>query len=206
MGDRTTYSGSMYSDFSNKDSDLNVPGSTKNLAPLSPYLNFNPVYLPQSQPEFIFPEGASRQRGRYELAFSQIGVSCMAGATIGGINGFYNGLKSTTLAGHTGKLRRTQLLNYVMKQGAATANTLGVIAVMYSGFGTILSWMRGCDDELNTISAATATGLLYKSSAGLRKCAIGGGVGFTLAAAYCLWSSRDKLQDFRRDFNPARKF
>lgn len=82
--------------------------SKQNLAPLSPYLNFDPVYLPQSQPEFIFPEGASRQRGRFELAFSQIGVSCMAGAAIGGVGGLYNGLRNTTLAGHTGKLRRTQ--------------------------------------------------------------------------------------------------
>nr|CAD7424422.1 unnamed protein product [Timema monikensis] len=138
--------------------------SQQNLAPLSPYLNFDPVYLPQSQPEFIFPEGAGRQRGRFELAFSQIGGSCMIGAGVGGLGGFYNGLRSTTLAGHTGKLRRTQLLNHVMKQGAATANTLGVLAVMYSGFGVLLSWGRGVDDELNTLTAATTTGLLYKSS------------------------------------------
>lgn len=51
-----------------------------------------------------------------------------------------------------------------MKQGSATANTLGVLAVMYSGFGVILSWGRGSDDELNTLTAATATGLLYKST------------------------------------------
>lgn len=85
-----------------------VVHSQQNLAPLSPYLNFDPVYLPQSQPEFIFPEGAARQRGRFELAFSQIGVSCMTGAAVGGIGGLYNGLRNTTLAGHTGKLRRTQ--------------------------------------------------------------------------------------------------
>lgn len=57
-----------------------------------------------------------------------------------------------------------RLLNYVMKHGSATANTLGVIAVMYCGFGTLLSLGRGTDDELNTVTAATATGLLYKSS------------------------------------------
>jgi import inner membrane translocase subunit TIM23 len=51
-----------------------------------------------------------------------------------------------------------------MKQGSATANTLGVLAVMYSGFGVLLSWGRGSDDELNTLTAATATGLLYKST------------------------------------------
>jgi import inner membrane translocase subunit TIM23 len=32
----------------------------------------------------------------------------MIGASVGGASGFYNGLKATTLAGQTGKLRRTQ--------------------------------------------------------------------------------------------------
>lgn len=57
-----------------------------------------------------------------------------------------------------------RLINSVMKQGSATANTLGVLAVMYSGFGVLMSWGRGSDDELNTLAAATATGLLYKST------------------------------------------
>lgn len=51
-----------------------------------------------------------------------------------------------------------------MKKGSATANTFGSVAVIYSTFGVILSWARGTDDDLNTITAATATGLLYKSS------------------------------------------
>lgn len=58
--------------------------------------------------EFIFPEGASKQRGRFELAFSQIGSSVMIGASIGGVAGLYNGIRSTALANQTGKLRRTQ--------------------------------------------------------------------------------------------------
>lgn len=51
-----------------------------------------------------------------------------------------------------------------MKQGSANANTLGTIAVMYSAFGVILQWVRETDDDLNTLAAATATGMLYKSS------------------------------------------
>lgn len=51
-----------------------------------------------------------------------------------------------------------------MKQGSATANTLGTLAVMYSGFGVLLQYVRGEDDEVNTVVAGTATGLLYKSS------------------------------------------
>ncbi|XP_071440569.1 mitochondrial import inner membrane translocase subunit Tim23 [Hetaerina americana] len=189
--------------YSNADPSMNISvHSPQGLAPLSPYLNFDPAYLQQSQPEFIFPEGAGRQRGRFEFAFSQIGGSCMIGAAIGGVGGLYNGVRSTSLAGQTGKLRRTQLLNYVMKQGAASANTLGVLAVMYSSFGVLLSWARGTDDEANTVAAATATGLLYKSSAGLRKCAVGGGIGFGIAALYSLWMSRDRIQQFRQ-MNPA---
>ncbi|KRT83821.1 hypothetical protein AMK59_3884 [Oryctes borbonicus] len=169
---------------------------------LSPYLNYDPIYMPPSQPEYIFLDGSNKQRGRFELAFGQIGASCMIGASIGGGMGFINGLKATTLEGQTGKLRRTQLLNHVMKKGSATANTLGSIAVIYSAFGVILSWARGADDDLNTITAATATGLLYKSTAGMRKCGMGGAVGFGISALYALWNSWEKLAELTQ-FNPA---
>ena len=181
------------------------------MAPLSPYLNFDPSYLQTSQPEFIFPEGASRQRGRFELAFSTIGGSCMIGGGIGGVTGLVQGMKDTALAGHTGKLRRTQyifqhithfaiityfsfrLINYVMKQGARSANTLGVVAVMYSVFGVGLNYLRDTEDEINTLAAATTTGLLYKSTSGLRSCMKGGAVGLALGLAYCAFTSREKL-------------
>ncbi|XP_050084328.1 mitochondrial import inner membrane translocase subunit Tim23 [Anopheles aquasalis] len=176
---------------------------TPQLQPLSPYLNYDSRLL-QAQPEFIFPEGASKQRGRFELAFSQIGSSAMIGACIGGMGGLYNGLNATKLANQTGKLRRTQLLNHVMKQGAATANTLGTIAVMYSAFGVLLQWARGEDDEFNTIAAGGATGLLYKSSAGIRKCALGGGVGLALTSLYVLWNMTGggsrKLSDLKSQY------
>lgn len=79
-----------------------------------------------------------------------------------------------------------------MKQGSATANTLGTLTVMYSGFGVLLQYARGEDDEINTLVAATSTGLLYKSTAGLKRCALGGGVGLGIASIYCLytWFSR----------------
>ena len=142
----------MSDDYLSKPLSFGAPSPalpSQQIQPLSPYLNYDTRYL-QSQPEFIFPEGASKQRGRFELAFSQIGSSAMIGAGIGGVAGFYNGVRATALANQTGKLRRTQLLNHVMKQGAATANTLGTLAVMYSVFGVVLQWARGEDDEINT--------------------------------------------------------
>ncbi|XP_046668182.1 mitochondrial import inner membrane translocase subunit Tim23 [Homalodisca vitripennis] len=186
--------------YPDKNEDFNFSVSPKTRIS-SPYLNFDPAYLPTSQPEYILLEGASKQRGRFELAFSQIGGSCMIGAMVGGSGGFYNGLKNTSLAGQTGKLRRTQVLNHVMKQGAARANTLGSIAVMYSGFGVILAWLRGTEDELNTVAAATTTGMLFRSTAGLRASAIGGAVGLGLASLYCLWTSRDRISAFSQRSN-----
>lgn len=35
---------------------------------------------------------------------------------------------------------------------------------MYSGFGVVLQYLRGEDDDVNTVLAGTATGLLYKST------------------------------------------
>ncbi|XP_065724748.2 mitochondrial import inner membrane translocase subunit Tim23 isoform X1 [Drosophila suzukii] len=156
-------------------------------APVSPYLNYDSRYLQQAQPEFIFPEGANKQRGRFELAFSQIGTSVMIGGGIGGMAGVYNGIKVTKALEQTGTLRRTQLINHVMKQGSGTANTLGTLAVLYSACGVLLQFVRGEDDHINTVIAGSATGLLYKSTAGLRRCTFGGAIGLGISSLYCLY-------------------
>jgi len=67
-------------------------------------LNVDP-YL-AAEPEFILPEGAGRQRGRFEYAFGSIGGSVLIGAGVGGLSGLYRGLKDTQ--GQAGKVRRTQ--------------------------------------------------------------------------------------------------
>ncbi|GIY52317.1 mitochondrial import inner membrane translocase subunit Tim23 [Caerostris darwini] len=169
-------------------------GSNAGVQSISPYLNVDPAILNQDGPQYIFPEGASRNRGRFELAFSQIGGLIMTGAFLGGVQGFYSGYKQMGAVEQTASIRRTQFLNHISKRGAGTANILGVVAVMYSGFGVIFSWLRGVDDEVNTIAAGTATGLLYKSSSGLRKCGMGGAVGLGLTSMYCLWTSKDRIK------------
>lgn len=186
----------IFSPYSSSDPSMNVPvtaGTTG--AMMSPYLNFDPAYIsPIPDSQFIFPEGASRQRGRLELSFSQIGSSVFAGAAVGGLNGLYTGIKETSANQLTGAVRRTQMLNFITKQGASTAQTLGVVALMYSVFGVLLSYGRGVDDDYNTVVAGTGTGLLYKCSAGWKKCARGGGIGLGLATLYVLFKSSDKVK------------
>lgn len=60
-----------------------------------------------------------------------------------------------------------RLINHVMKQGSGTANTLGTLAVLYSACGVLLQYVRDQDDNINTIIAGSATGLLYKSTGDL---------------------------------------
>ncbi|KAK3770414.1 hypothetical protein RRG08_012157 [Elysia crispata] len=186
----------VYNPYSSSDPSMNVPVTTGPAgAIMSPYLNFDPAYLgTNADSQFIFPEGAARTRGRLELSFSLIGGSVFIGAGLGGLNGFYSGLKDVQARQLTGANRRTQLLNFITKGGASTAQTLGVVALMYSVFGVVLSWGRGVDDELNTVTAGTATGMLYKSSAGWKRCLRGGAVGLGLSTLYVLFTSRDRIR------------
>ncbi|KAM3834775.1 mitochondrial import inner membrane translocase subunit Tim23 isoform 3-T6 [Vipera latastei] len=92
--------------------------------PLSPYLNVDPRYLIQDTDEFILPTGASKTRGRFELAFFTIGGCCITGAAFGALNGLRLGLKETQNMAWS-KPRNVQVLNMVTRQGALWANTLG---------------------------------------------------------------------------------
>jgi import inner membrane translocase subunit TIM23 len=176
------------SNYTPEDPSMNVSVHSSGASKLSPFLAVNPYV--STEPEFILPDGSNKSRGRLEYAFGSIGGSVLIGAGGGGILGLYKGLQDTKALPI--KVRRTQLINYIGKRGASSGNALGVMALMYSGFGVFLSWMRETDDEINTLAAATATGLLFKSTSGLRRCAMGGGIGFALAAVYCLWTRGNK--------------
>uniref|UniRef100_A0A670YU58 Mitochondrial import inner membrane translocase subunit Tim23 n=1 Tax=Pseudonaja textilis TaxID=8673 RepID=A0A670YU58_PSETE len=113
--------------------------------------------------EFILPTGASKTRGRFELAFFTIGGCCITGAAFGALNGLRLGLKETQNMAWS-KPRNVQILNMVTRQGALWANTLGSLALLYSAFGVIVEKTRGAEDDLNTVAAGTMTGMLYKST------------------------------------------
>jgi hypothetical protein len=69
----------------------------------------NSFLLVPSQPEYIFLKGADfKQRGRYELSFTEIGTSCLIGGTIGGLRGIYSGIKVISMENQTSTYNRTQ--------------------------------------------------------------------------------------------------
>lgn len=184
----------MFGSYGSSEPSMNVPVTSSPNSIISPYLNFDPSHVSPDSSQYIFPEGASQKRGRFELAFSQIGGSVFLGGAAGGMNGFYSGFKVTKAEQMIGPIRRTQMLNSIAKGGASTAQTLGIVALMYSIFGTVIAKTRDVEDELNTLTAATLTGFLFKSSAGMKHCLRGGAAGFGLATIYCLYTSRDRLR------------
>ncbi|XP_053548051.1 mitochondrial import inner membrane translocase subunit Tim23B [Bombina bombina] len=163
------------------------------MSPLSPYLNVDPRYLVQDTDEFILPTGANKTRGRFELAFFTIGGCCMSGAAFGALNGLRLGFKETQNMSWS-KPKNVQILNMVTRQGALWANTLGSLALLYSAFGVIIEKARGAEDDLNTVAAGTMTGMLYKSTAGLRGVARGGFAGLALTSIYALYSNWEHIK------------
>ncbi|KAJ1143976.1 hypothetical protein NDU88_010278 [Pleurodeles waltl] len=163
------------------------------MSPLSPYLNVDPRYLVQDTEEFILPTGASKTRGRFELAFFTIGGCCITGAGFGALNGLRMGLQDTRSMAWS-KPRNVQILNMVTRQGALWANTLGSLALLYSAFGVLIEKTRGAEDDLNTVGAGTLTGMLYKSTGGIRGVARGGLMGLTLTSLYAIYNNWDHMK------------
>lgn len=124
--------------------------------PPSPYLQYQPYNDPN---QYIIPNAEpGHSRGRFELAFSQIGSSVITGAALGGTIGTVRGLKLVKdMPSYA--VKRTQMLNSIVKGGTTSANAFGVVAVVYSSIAVGLSLARK-DDDINTISAATITGLI----------------------------------------------
>lgn len=161
-----------------------------NLQTLSPYLNIDTNYL-QSSPEYLFDQ--ETKRGRMEKSFSAIGTSVCVGASLGGAYGVYDGVRQTAMSNLSGKLRRTQILNFCMKGGSSAGNALGSIAVVYSLTNTLLSLTVFEDDsEVKSLVSGAFTGALFKSTAGARKCAMGTGVGLGLAAFWAFFLKKQE--------------
>jgi len=166
-----------------------------NLQGLSPYLNIDTNYL-QSSPEYLFDQ--ETKRGGMEKSFTAIGTSVCIGAGLGGTYGIYDGIRQTAKSDFTGKMRRTQILNYCVKGSSSVGNALGSIAVVYSLTHFFLT-KTVCeeDTEAKSMVSGAFTGALFKSTAGARKALLGTGTGLGLAAFWAFFlKKQDHVQNF----------
>jgi hypothetical protein len=70
------------------------------------------------------------------------------------------------------------------------------LALIYSLIGTGISWVRGVDDELNTVASGGVTGLLYRSTAGLKGALRGSLYGLGISSLYVLVTSKERLNPY----------
>ncbi|KAL5108226.1 Mitochondrial import inner membrane translocase subunit Tim23 [Taenia crassiceps] len=164
---------------------------------VSPFLNIDPSLLVN----FIFPEG-DRHRGRFERSFSEIGSMVIGGCAFGGTRALYSALKDPELIKlPTKALQRTQILNHVTKSGASWAQTAGSIGLIYAISDFIIHKLSGgSDSEINMVSSAMATGLLYRSPelfgpGGWQRCLRGGAFGLTIGLAGAAFTSWDRIKE-----------
>ncbi|XP_037958929.1 mitochondrial import inner membrane translocase subunit Tim23-like [Teleopsis dalmanni] len=129
-----------------------------------------------------------------------IGSTYLMGGAVGGLTGLYKGIRKINKNNYTSKIKTTIILNHVLKEGFVQSNTMGVIGLIYSGVYLLIENIRpDCDDVLINLISGTATGLLYKSTAGIKKCVQGGVFGMCTSVIYSVYKNFKKTESIEQE-------
>ncbi|KAI1417845.1 Tim17-domain-containing protein [Hypoxylon sp. FL1857] len=112
------------------------------------------------------------------------GITYLTALSIGGAWGLQEGLRRS--AGQPPKLRLNSVLNAVTRRGPFLGNSAGVVAIAYNCFNSGIGYVRGKHDSANSIAAGALSGMLFKSTRGLRPMLISGGIVASVAAAWAI--------------------
>ena len=112
------------------------------------------------------------------------GITYLAGLSIGGALGLSEGLQKS--AGQPPKLKLNSILNAVTRRGPFLGNSAGVIAIVYNCVNSLIGSLRGKHDSANTILAGGLSGMLFKSTRGLRPMLISGGMVASVAGVWAV--------------------
>ena len=112
------------------------------------------------------------------------GVTYISALTIGGAWGLTEGLNRSP-ANAPPKLRLNSVLNSVTRRGPFLGNSAGVLALVYNLVNSAVGNWRGRHDGVNSVVAGAVSGMLFKSTRGVRPMMISGGL---VAAAAGGWA------------------
>ncbi|PSR75257.1 Tim17/Tim22/Tim23/Pmp24 family-domain-containing protein [Coniella lustricola] len=112
------------------------------------------------------------------------GVTYLSALTIGGAWGMQEGLRRS--AGQAPKLRLNSTLNAITRRGPFLGNSAGVVAIVYNCVNSYIGYLRGKHDAANSIAAGTLSGMLFKSTRGLRPMMISGAIVGSVAGAWTI--------------------
>ena len=113
------------------------------------------------------------------------GVTYLSALTLGGTWGLIEGFRRSP-ASAPPKLRLNSVLNSVTRRGPFLGNSAGVIAMVYNGINSTIGYYRGRHDSANSIVAGALSGMLFKSTRGLRPMMISGGLVASAAGAWAV--------------------
>jgi mitochondrial import inner membrane translocase subunit TIM23 len=103
------------------------------------------------------------------------GVTYLTALTMGGAWGVVEGLNRSP-ASSPPKLRLNSVLNSMTRRGPFLGNSAGVVAMVYNGVNSTIGYYRGKHDSANSLVAGALSGMLFKSTRGLRPMMISGGI------------------------------
>jgi len=111
------------------------------------------------------------------------GVTYLTALTLGGAWGLAEGLNRSS-ATASPKLRLNSVLNAVTRRGPFLGNSAAVIALVYNGMNSTIGYYRGKHDAVNSLTAGALSGMLFKSTKGVRPMLISGGMVAGAAGAW----------------------
>ncbi|MCJ1316716.1 Mitochondrial import inner membrane translocase subunit tim23 [Xylographa vitiligo] len=113
------------------------------------------------------------------------GVTYLGALSLGGAWGLTEGLNRSP-SNAPPKLRLNSVLNSVTRRGPFLGNSAGVIALVYNLVNSTIGHYRGRHDGVNSVVAGAVSGMLFKSTRGLRPMLISGGLVAGAAGAWAV--------------------
>lgn len=104
---------------------------------------------------------------------------------MGGAWGLAEGLQKTS-ASASPRLRLNGVLNAVTRRGPFLGNSAGVVAMVYNGVNSTIGHYRGKHDSSNSIVAGAISGMVFKSTRGLKPMVISGGIVASVAGGWAV--------------------
>lgn len=120
------------------------------------------------------------------------GSTYLVGLATGGLWGLVDGLRNPQGSGSR-RLRINCILNACTARGPFMGNSLGIVALLYNGLhGAVIKARNDREDMWGAVAAATASGAIFKSTAGIKKVLMGGGVFGSAMLAFQLYQKYEK--------------
>ena len=113
------------------------------------------------------------------------GTTYLAALSLGGVWGLSEGLSRTPVSAPP-KIRLNSVLNSVTRRGPFLGNSAGVVAMVYNGMNSFLGYTRGKHDAANSILAGGLSGMVFKSTRGLKPMMISGGIVASIAGTWAV--------------------